>query len=117
MRLGNRNSGRRLSEATIRAALKLVDAGVSQRKAAKLLGIHRDSVDKWVCARAKRAYRRRRVAAPKFLTADHAATPPEFGELYRCPGCGGRVQFPCLSCRTRGIEFRPVDLREKSADA
>ena len=71
----------------------LREGRLSQRKIAARIGVSRGTVN--AIAMGKRLCRRDDRPA-----ADHGFTPPA-GPPVRCPGCGGRVQMPCLLCYIR----------------
>ena len=88
--MGNRNSGRKMKRATIDRALELVARGLSHRRTARLLGISRETVDKYVAASQKRAYRGRRFELTE--------------RRRRCPECGAALLTDeCLACRARRL--------------
>jgi hypothetical protein len=65
----------------------------SQRKIARQLGVSRGTVH--AVARGKRP-----DLTPWRGSGDEGFQPPS-GLFVRCPGCGGRVQMPCLLCYVR----------------
>lgn len=71
----------------------LREGRLSQRKIAFQIGVSRGTVN--AIALGKRLCHRDDRPA-----ADRGFTPPT-GPLVRCPGCGGRVQMPCLLCYIR----------------
>ena len=71
----------------------LGEGRLSQRTIARQIGVSRGTVN--AIALGKRAHdpaRRRR---------DEKGFTPPAGLPVRCPGCGGRVQMPCLLCYIR----------------
>ena len=65
----------------------------SQRKIAQQLGVSRGTVH--AVARGKRP-----DLAPRCPSGNEGFQPPS-GLFTHCPGCGGRVQMPCLLCYVR----------------
>ncbi len=72
-------------------------SGLSQRKIAARLGVSRGTVN--AIALGRRADR-----ATPARQADGLPAPA--GPAVRCPGCGGRVQMPCLLCYVRAWKKR-----------
>jgi hypothetical protein len=62
---------------------------LSQRRIAAIVGISRATVN--AIARGKRGRRESGERERDMLAPS--------GPLVRCPGCGGKVQLPCLSCQ------------------
>ncbi len=73
---------------------------LSHRRIAALVGVSRATVN--AIARGKRKNREQREIER------HAPMPS--GPLVRCPGCGGKVQLPCLTCRAERIRERDCEL-------
>ena len=71
----------------------LQEGRFSQRKIAARMGVSRGTVN--AIALGRRLCRRQQRPA-----AERGFIPPT-GPLVRCPGCGGRVQMPCLLCYIR----------------
>lgn len=71
----------------------------SHRRIAAMVGVCRATVS--AIARGKRKNREREIE-------QHAPMPS--GPLVRCPGCGGKVQLPCLACRADRRRERDNDL-------
>ncbi|MCC6125869.1 MAG: hypothetical protein IT426_12955 [Pirellulales bacterium] len=65
----------------------------SQRAIARRLGVSRGAVQS--VARGKR-----RSYPPPTRSSGEGFQPPR-GLHFRCPGCGGMVQMPCLACYLR----------------
>ena len=65
----------------------------SQRAIARRLGVSRGVVQ--AVARG-----RPRLRAPRERVTGNGFRPPA-GMFLRCPGCGGKVQMPCLACYLR----------------
>jgi hypothetical protein len=65
----------------------------SQRAVARRLGVSRGSVQ----AVARGKYR---LHPPLKRPTGEGFQPPQ-GRHLRCPGCGGKVQLPCLACYLR----------------
>ena len=81
----------------------LASKNFSQRKIAAVVGISRATVN--AIARGKRD--RRELGE----TGQDTLAPS--GPLVRCPGCGGKVQLPCLTCRAeRRRQLDELVLRE-----
>ena len=40
---------------------------------------------------------------------------PELGPVVRCPGCGGRVHWPCRLCHVRSLRVASAARRPRSA--
>lgn len=84
----------------------LLTAGnYSQRTIARRLGVSRGTVQ--AVARGKRILYGNRlrssgrdIIAPLKQMAGTGFYPPD-GMHVRCPGCGGKVQMPCLACYLR----------------
>ena len=76
----------------------LREGRLSQRKIASQIGVSRGTVNAIALGRR----RRRRDARPG---RGRGFIPPT-GPLVRCPGCGGRVQMPCLLCYLRKASGR-----------
>jgi hypothetical protein len=77
----------------------LASKAYSHRRIAALVGISRATVN--AIARGKRKNREREIGGH---------TPMPSGPLVRCPGCGGKVQLPCLTCRAERKRERDNDL-------
>jgi hypothetical protein len=71
----------------------LREGRISQRGIARRAGVSRGTVN--AIAQGKRSCSR--VRQPR---DDEGFVPPT-GVPVRCPGCGGRVQMPCLLCYIR----------------
>ena len=71
----------------------LREGRLSQRRIAMQIGVSRGTVN--AIAQGKRTC----VAAGR-LANGNGFTPPS-GAPKRCPGCGGKVQMPCLVCYIR----------------
>lgn len=71
----------------------LVDAALSHRKIAKIVGVSRATVSG--IANGTRPDYSNRVS--------RGAMDEPGGPIIRCPGCGGRVYSPCQLCRVRRI--------------
>lgn len=69
---------------------------LSQRRIAAQTGVSRGTVN--AIALGKR---------PDYRAGHHEnnVAPPR-GPLVRCPGCGGKVQMPCVLCRVRELDAR-----------
>ena len=65
----------------------------SQRRIAMQIGVSRGTVN--AIAQGKRT-----CGAARRLVDDNGFMPPS-GAPVRCPGCGGKVQMPCLLCYIR----------------
>lgn len=77
----------------------LAEQGLSQRAIARITGLSR-----FVVARQLRPALRAAAAEAQRLAREtnEEDPPPAFaGPHRRCPGCGGKVQFPCLACAVR----------------
>jgi hypothetical protein len=73
---------------------RLKGGRLSQRKIARQLGVSRGTVN--AIARGKRPdYGAHKEPSDGFVAPS--------GPAVRCPGCGGKVQMPCLACRLRMI--------------
>ncbi|MDZ7617559.1 MAG: hypothetical protein U1E05_11170 [Patescibacteria group bacterium] len=74
----------------------LADGHLSQRGIARELRVSRVTVDAI-------AHGRRNDRPPQYLDrpAWSNALP---GPTERCPGCGARVQMPCLACRLHALQ-------------
>ena len=81
--------------ATVEAEIRrmLQEGRLSQRKIASQIGVSRGTVN--AIALGKRPCHRNELRG-----AREGFIPPT-GPLMRCPGCGGRVQMPCLLCYIR----------------
>jgi hypothetical protein len=73
----------------------LRDGGLSQRQIAVRTGVSRGTVN--AIAQEKRVCRGRHRPREE---DEQGFTPPR-GLPVRCPGCGGKVQMPCLLCHLR----------------
>ena len=68
---------------------------LSQRMIARRIGVSRGTVNAiWLGKRPDRQAHR-----PEEEILAYGAGPVE-----RCPGCGGKVQMPCLVCRVRSLQ-------------
>ena len=80
-----------LSADSVDRVERLLDEGeLSQRAIARETGVSRGSVHR--IKTGKRVLCR---------ANGHALLPGPSGPLGRCPGCGGMVQQPCITCRAR----------------
>jgi hypothetical protein len=61
----------------------------SHRRIAAIVGVSRATVSAIACGKRK----------DRDLYAREGDASMPSGPLVRCPGCGGRVQLPCLTCR------------------
>lgn len=87
-----------LAPAVVEEIRGLLGVGrLSQRQIARRLGISRGSVNAI-------ALGRRPDCMPR-PSADDSFPAPS-GAALRCPGCGGRVQMPCLVCYVRAWQKR-----------
>jgi len=66
--------------------------GLSQRQIARRLGVSRGTVNAIALGRR---------ADIVLRTPEEEGFPSPAGAAVRCPGCGGRVQMPCLLCYVR----------------
>jgi hypothetical protein len=83
-----------ITEELIEEIRGLLCAGnCSQRVIARRLGVSRGAVQ----AVARGKYR---LYVPLKRSSDEGFQPPQ-GMHLRCPGCGGKVQMPCLACYLR----------------
>lgn len=99
-----------LTVTVVREVERLLQSGVSQRTAARTLGVSRGSVH--AIATGKRARRDPRRHAPEEPRIELPR-----GPLIRCPICGGLVRSPCLACQIRhltGAKRIPGRLRADS---
>ena len=71
---------------------------LSQRKIASQIGVSRGTVN--AIALGKRP-----ETSPHWRHEDDGFVPPT-GLPVRCPGCGGKVQMPCLLCYIRASKAR-----------
>jgi transcriptional regulator with XRE-family HTH domain len=76
----------------------LQEGRLSQRNIARRIGVSRGTVNAIALGRRVSCAARRRCDADGF-------TPPA-GVPVRCPGCGARVQMPCLLCYIRTTHGR-----------
>jgi transcriptional regulator with XRE-family HTH domain len=72
----------------------LGEGHLSQRQIANRIGVSRGTVNAIALGRRAMVSTRKRQEINGFR-------PPD-GLHVRCPGCGGRVQMPCLACYLRG---------------
>ena len=81
----------------------LREGRLSQRRIASKIGVSRGTVNAIALGRRGSGHVRRQPEAEGF-------SPPS-GLPVRCPGCGAKVQMPCLLCyirrRRRGTGVRP----------
>jgi hypothetical protein len=85
-----------LSTAAIDEVRRMLREGrLSQRGIASKTGVSRGTVN--AIALGKRLDRPARK-----ITSDDGFLPPS-GLPVRCPGCGGKVQMPCLLCYVRSL--------------
>jgi hypothetical protein len=75
---------------------------LSQRAIARLTGVSRGTVQS--IARGKRPEH----AGCRMVGPRGGFTPPS-GLPVRCPGCGARVQMPCLACYVRGAKVQRIN--------
>jgi hypothetical protein len=73
----------------------LQEGRLSQRKIASQIGVSRGTVNAIALGR-RLCHRVERLGA-------HRGFIPPTGPAVRCPGCGGRVQMPCLLCYIRKV--------------
>jgi hypothetical protein len=71
----------------------LREGAVSQRKIARQIGVSRGTVNAIALGR--------RICDPARRPQNEGGFVPPAGLPVRCPGCGGRVQMPCLLCYIR----------------
>jgi hypothetical protein len=76
----------------------LRESGLSQRKIASRIGVSRGTVNAI-------ALGGRPEAPAHWRHQDERFVPPT-GTAVRCPGCGGKVQMPCLLCYIRASKAR-----------
>lgn len=74
----------------------LEEGRLSQRKIASRIGVSRGTVNAVALGR--------RDCGRVFRQPDETGFIPPTGLPVRCPGCGGRVQMPCLRCYIRGVQ-------------
>jgi len=76
---------------------RLLAAGYSRRKVARLAGVSRNTVNQIA------AERRPNYAEPEETSLSSLPR----GMPQRCAGCGGLVYLPCKLCRLRARSLRP----------
>ena len=76
----------------------LREGRLSQRKIASRIGVSRGTVNAIALGRRIEPLARRQAGDDGFI--------PPTGLPVRCPGCGGRVQMPCLLCYMRARQWR-----------
>ena len=81
----------------------LTERRLSQRKIAAVVGVSRGTVNAIARGRRLSCPPRRGPAAEGFQ--------PPSGPHLRCPGCGGKVQMPCLACYVRTVARNASPLR------
>lgn len=92
-----------IATAIIEEVRRMLREGIlSQRQIAERLGVSRGTVN--AVALGKRTARSQADA-----NGNEPFIPPT-GLPVRCPGCGGRVQMPCLLCHLRQQIRRPTEL-------
>ena len=96
-----------LETAVVEQVQQLLAAGLSQREAARKVGVSRGSVH--AIATGKRTLREN-----PSRDADEAELVTPRGPWQRCPQCGGRVMMPCLACQIRQFRERPIDRRRSA---
>jgi hypothetical protein len=85
-----------LARTVVAEIQRLLEEGrMSQRAVAHRVGVSRGTVH--AIAHGRRRDRRSGRESVSELT-------PLDGPVERCPGCGGKVQMPCLLCRLRAMQ-------------
>ena len=72
----------------------LRQGGITQRKIAEIVGVHKGTVE--AIAQGRRQYLKQRRGA-KHVSPD-----------VRCPGCGGMTQMPCMVCDRRALKEKAM---------